>query len=418
MHDVAPELLELIQKDFEENYSKSELIASLYQKVRNGTATYLEVNDYAIEVGEILANAYQRNLSSSVLPDGHMYYNIANRILTPTLTNNYNLIREVTSDVQTSLNKKTGIGIKALVPKLNEDRIKGLIEKIVGTENFDDVKWVLDEPVKNFSQSIVDDSIKDNAEFQYEAGMQPQIVRRLAGGCCDWCKEVAGIYIYPKVPRDVYRRHQRCRCTVEYDPGTGKRQNVHTKKWRTQEEYDKIEIRKRVGLENESNSKKINYRKHVGENNLSYAESRALVNYVSSDSYTINYKLRSGDELTNAEKQFCIDLDNALKKMPKYKGNLSRSLYFYSDEDIDSFVKKFTEDEIISFNEYISTTKGNKLYNPDGQVHLYIQDSQNGCDLRSFNSNELEVLYERDSKFIVISKMQKDNIWYILLQEA
>lgn len=28
----------------------------------------------------------------------------------------------------------------------------------------------------------------------------------------------------------TYRRHRYCRCTVEYDPGDGKRINVHTKK--------------------------------------------------------------------------------------------------------------------------------------------------------------------------------------------
>lgn len=226
MHDVAPELLELIQRDFEENYNKSKLIASLYQKVRDGTATYLEANDYAIEVGEILANAYQRILSSSVLPDGHMYYNIANRILTPTLTNNYNLITEVTSDIQTSLNQKAGIGIKALVPKLNEDRIKGLIEKIVSVENFDDAKWVLDEPVKNHAQSIVADSIKENAEFQFEAGMTPKIVRKSTNHCCEWCQRLADVYEYPKVPQDVYKRHDHCRCIVDYVAADG-RKNVH-----------------------------------------------------------------------------------------------------------------------------------------------------------------------------------------------
>lgn len=34
------------------------------------------------------------------------------------------------------------------------------------------------------------------------------------------------------MPKDVYRRHQRCRCSVEYYPRDGKIQNVHTKKWR------------------------------------------------------------------------------------------------------------------------------------------------------------------------------------------
>ena len=416
--DIAPILLKKIQEDFQQQFDKSEVITGLYAKVRDGTATYTEANEFAIEVGEILANTYQKNLSSSVLPDGHMYYNIANKIITPTMTNNYDLVTGITGDIQTALNKKAGIGIKAIIPELNQDRIKGVIERVVATEQFDDIKWILDEPVKNFSQSIVDDAIRENAEFQYNAGMQPRIVRILAGGCCDWCREVAGMYTYPKVPKDVYRRHQRCRCLVEYDPGTGKRQNVHTKKWRTQEEYDKIELRKNIGVETETNFQKIEYRKRVGEFDLSYAESRALTNYVSSDSYIINDKLRRGIELTNAEKKFCADLDNALKKMPTYEGNLSRSLFFYEQDDVEEFVEGFHVNELKKFNEYISTTKGLDLYNPEGQVQLYIQNSTKGHDLNAFNQSELEVLYERNSKFIVVSKIRNNDVWYILLEEG
>lgn len=38
------------------------------------------------------------------------------------------------------------------------------------------------------------------------------------------------------MPADVYRRHERCRCRVEYDPGDGRRQNVWDKKWTEDEE--------------------------------------------------------------------------------------------------------------------------------------------------------------------------------------
>ena len=44
------------------------------------------------------------------------------------------------------------------------------------------------------------------------------------------------------------RRHEYCRCTVEYAPGDGRRQNVHTKQWKTATERDKIEQRKLVGV--------------------------------------------------------------------------------------------------------------------------------------------------------------------------
>lgn len=250
MEDITPKLLEAIQKDFQQYFDKSTIILQLYQKVRDGTATYEEANAFAIETGEILTRAYADNISETVLPDGKMYYNIAQRILEPTMSHNYDLISEVTKQVQTILNKNAGIGIKAQVPDLNKDRISGLVNKISDADKYDDMAWLLKEPIINFSQSIVDDSIKVNADFQYNAGMTPKIKRTVVGNCCEWCREVEGIFTYPNVPKDVYRRHQRCRCVVEYHPINGKIQNVHTKKWRSEEEHDKIKIRKSIGISN------------------------------------------------------------------------------------------------------------------------------------------------------------------------
>lgn len=250
MEDITPGLLECIQKDFRTEFDKSKMITELYARVRDGTATYVEANDFAIEVGDILSGAYKRNLSSSVLPDGKMYYNIAQRILNPTMENNYHLITDVTNQVQESLNKAANIGIKPITPGLNQDRINGIINRLASEDDFDKIAWILDEPIKNFSQSVVDDSIRVNAEFHAKAGMRSKIVRKLSGNCCDWCRAVAGTYFYPHdVPDDVYRRHQRCRCTVDYHPGDGKIQNVHSKQWRSEKEREVIAIRKLVGID-------------------------------------------------------------------------------------------------------------------------------------------------------------------------
>ena len=88
MEDIAPVLLKKIQQDFQNGFDKSSMIKGLYAKVRDGTATYKEANEFALETGELLAKAYRNNISSDVLPDGKLYYNIAQRILNPTLRNN------------------------------------------------------------------------------------------------------------------------------------------------------------------------------------------------------------------------------------------------------------------------------------------------------------------------------------------
>lgn len=250
MEDITPGLLKKITEEFDSLFNKSGLITKLYARVRDGTATYQDANDIAVEVGQILGKAYKDNLSADILPDGRMYYNIADRVITPTMTNNYELITEVTDHVQKSLNEAADIGLKAITPELNMDRIRGIVDRVSEAIDFDEIAWILAEPVVNYSQSIVDDAIRANAEFHAKAGLQPVITRKVAGNCCDWCKALAGKYHYPyDVPADVYRRHQRCRCTVDYDPKDGKVQNVHSKLWRGADVPAKREARKTVGLQ-------------------------------------------------------------------------------------------------------------------------------------------------------------------------
>lgn len=231
VEDITPGLLKKIQKDFAERVSKSEKMKNAIAILDSKKATYADANVVAVEAGEILARVLSENITSEILPDGKMYYNIAGRVLNKMLGKNYTLVSSFTSEVQEILNKAAKIGLKTQVPELNQDRIDGFINRISSTENFDDVKWLLDDPVVNFSQSIVDDFIEKNASFQAKTGLKPQLIRRAESKPCAWCQSLAGVYDYANAPEDIYRRHERCRCTVEYDPRSGRRQDVWSKNW-------------------------------------------------------------------------------------------------------------------------------------------------------------------------------------------
>lgn len=250
MEDVAPQLLEQLQKRFSEKISLNPKIRALLKRIRNGDAGYADAGDYAWLIGQALADVFRENLSSEVLPDGRMYYNIAQRVLRPLLEEDHAIVSEAAALVQTALNQKANIGIKAQTVPVNKDRIDGIVNKVSESDTFDDVAWVLDEPVKNFSMNVVDETLWANVSFQGRAGLQPKVIRRAERKCCEWCSQLVGVYDYPDVPDDVYRRHERCRCTVEYDPGDGRRQNVHTKRLTLPGERDIIEERKRFGLDN------------------------------------------------------------------------------------------------------------------------------------------------------------------------
>lgn len=248
VEDIVPSLLKKIKSEFEGARLDSEVLKDLLSKLDHSKASYLDANQYAIEIGEILSKALGASLTNETLPDGKMYYNIAQRVLTDVLGRNYELVSDYTEQVQKNLNSEAKIGLAAQVPELNQDRIDGLVNRLASEESFDDVKWLLVDPIVIFSQSIVDDSIRKNAEFHHKVGLSPKIVRRVVGHPCKWCKSLEGSYNYPEIPKDIYRRHGNCRCTVDYHPGNGKKQNVHTKRWAEDKKKSVIEHRKKIGL--------------------------------------------------------------------------------------------------------------------------------------------------------------------------
>lgn len=248
MDDIVPSLLEDIQSQFDEKAYSSAKLKKALKRLSDKKATYIDVNDFAIEVGEILADVLGANINAEILPDGKMYFNIADRILNPTMQKNFDLVSGYAGDVQRELNQSAGIKLKAQSPVINQDRINGIINRVSSEADFEAIKWILQEPVVNFTQSIVDDAIKANVDFHAKAGLQPTITRTVRGKACDWCKNLAGTYPYHEEPENVYQRHDRCRCTVEYNPKDSRGiQDSHTKKWRDPQKDAKIEARKQLG---------------------------------------------------------------------------------------------------------------------------------------------------------------------------
>ncbi|MEA4965395.1 MAG: hypothetical protein VB055_06200 [Oscillospiraceae bacterium] len=232
MDDIAPALLDKIRGSFLQNIEKNQRAAELLKQIEAGAATYAQAGDYAYEVGTALADAFAENLSSAVLPDGRMYQNIAEKVIAPMLGDDHAIVSKAAAQVQQSLNEAVGIGLKAQAADLDAERVQGIVRKVANAPTFDDAAWALNEPVKTFSQSVVDDTLRKNAEFQSKSGLRPRIIRRAESKCCEWCSRMEGVYDYPNnVPDDIYRRHERCRCLVEYDASTGKRQNVWSKRY-------------------------------------------------------------------------------------------------------------------------------------------------------------------------------------------
>lgn len=262
MHDdIVPKLLDHIQKKFDNQIQKSDVIKNLKKKLITKEATYIDVNNYAIEMGNILSNVINHHITTDVLPDGRMYYNIADRILNSTLSKNHELITHYGINVQKHLNDKAKINLKPKIPKINQNKIDGLVNRLSSEEDFEKIKWLLGDPIVTFSQGIVDDIIEENVDFHYRSGLKPQIIRKESGNCCQWCRSLVGTFTYPDVPKDVYKRHGNCRCTVEYDPKNGKKQNVHSKKWKNKKKISTHDADKELPYKSVKNEWLKKYKK-------------------------------------------------------------------------------------------------------------------------------------------------------------
>lgn len=260
--DIAPELLRKVQEDYRKRCENDKELARIEALAENGKANGKDTDAYAVRAGELLAAALHDNVSGDVLPDGKMYFNIASRVLPPVLRDNYELVAGMSTRIQQVLNDNAGLHMKALRPDLNEDRVKGLVNLAVSADQYEDKRKELEADVVNFSQRISADGFHKNAEFQYTSGLNPKIRREAESGCCKWCQALEGTYDYADVRdtgNDVWRRHRDCRCIVEYDPGTGRRQNAHTKTWSQADDHrKKIEDAERAMEERERDAENNN----------------------------------------------------------------------------------------------------------------------------------------------------------------
>lgn len=229
------EAMNTIINEYNKGISESKKVKLISEKIKNKTATYADAYEYARESSAIMSGSMKKNLPR-VLTNGNLYRDTANQVLKKPLIRGSKDVMSTTAKIQNNLNEIANIGINAVYPEVNEDYINGIINGICNAESFEAGAENLFDGIENYLEGIIDDFVHDNAEFHYQAGLSPKIIRQAAAGCCKWCSALGGTYEYEKVRNtgnDVFRRHKNCHCIVLYDPADGakNRQNVHTKRF-------------------------------------------------------------------------------------------------------------------------------------------------------------------------------------------
>lgn len=247
MADIGAELLGKIRAEFQKTCKADKYIQSVLKKIEGGTAKMEEVAMLSKQLGFRASQAIGAHVNVAALPDGKMYYNIADTILTGVLKDNYDVINSAAAECQKALDSQTGINITPQQAAFPTERVQAVVNAASVPDIAEEVMIRrMTAPAQNITESFYNDYVQTNVKFRSDAGLDCYIIHNDHGGCCEWCAKLAGKYHYPEdVPKDVYRRHDNCGCTVTYLNGR-KAQNVWDKtKWNVSD--DELERMKETG---------------------------------------------------------------------------------------------------------------------------------------------------------------------------
>lgn len=210
---MDPLTYEDIKEPFLEALRADKRAAYLIKEIEAGRGTYEMASEYAARVGDDLAKVLKKHAPLMTIDE----WDVEN-LIPKSLGLDHSIVVYACESVQTGLNKDAGLGIKFQMPKFDSDRAWGLVKELEDNPEFTNIEASFWDQLGNFSQNVVDDAIKANANVITDAGVRAYVVRATEAGACPWCDEVAGIYNYDDVKNggDVWRRHENCRCTIEF----------------------------------------------------------------------------------------------------------------------------------------------------------------------------------------------------------
>lgn len=157
----------------------------------------------------------------------------------------------------------------------------------------------------------------------------------------------------------------------------------------------------------------------VRKERLTTSEERGLRQYKSFESYIINDMLRNigYDNMPDEYKQMVDDIDAALEKLDSYKGEIFRVLQIDDEVALAKFLDEHKTGNTVRYPSYTSFSKRSG-YNDDANIYIRVPESRNGKDMDDCDNGEDEVLYGRDSSFVVESLDKSERGYTIVLSEV
>lgn len=220
--------VQALYDEFQKKCALDPELRALKQKIESGSADFNDTAAYSQRVSKLLGKTLSKHIDG--LPAGER-----EKICKWLLQEQYKDTNSICDVVQKALDEAQGIHLNPVKPKFPAERVQQVAHALEDpTVKPKVIQRRANAPVANVSMSFHDDYIKENAKIRAKLGMKPTITR-YGSGCCSWCSAVAGRYRFGDQPKDIFRRHDNCDCTIIYDTqvlrGHENEDGSRTKKW-------------------------------------------------------------------------------------------------------------------------------------------------------------------------------------------
>ena len=131
MEDIAPKLYEKIEKAFTGKVNRDLDIRAFKEKLRNSQAKPEDVSLYARALGECASAALIENIRQDELPDGKLYWNIAERTIKPLLERVHRMVNDAALEIQKQIDSTRNVHLNPVRAEFPEERIRALLNGLM-----------------------------------------------------------------------------------------------------------------------------------------------------------------------------------------------------------------------------------------------------------------------------------------------
>lgn len=220
---MSDEELKALADRFRQKLALDPEIRSLSKKIADGTADFSDTSRLFWR-RSVMLREYTQDTVLDLAPEDRQ------RLVEALLHRGYDDTTEALTIVQETLDKAQGLHLNPVVPKYPAERVVQVAHALMDpTVPDEQIVRRAGAPVANVNMSFHDDYMMENAKIRAKLGFKCYLNRVAAAGCCKWCTDIAGRYVYGDQPEDVFRRHDNCGCTVTFENGR-ERQDVWSKR--------------------------------------------------------------------------------------------------------------------------------------------------------------------------------------------